>query len=172
MPPNLQLPVQPEPVVGTTKRTITPRSARAHPWAPEVSDHECAVPKVGGAAIMGDVTDSEHPKCRRCGVPVQRNLARFETFEHMHWLYFHLEFEHAVDGLYPGDPDVARRDPACPARAFDDDPIPNWLDVPTRVPLAESAGRHWINPSRARAQLLRVWLLPARARCASGRVVR
>jgi hypothetical protein len=78
---------------------------------------------------MCGMTDSDELKCRRCGVAVQRNRARYDTFEHMHWLCFHLEFEHQADGLYPGDPDIACRDPACPARAFDQDPVPDWLNI-------------------------------------------
>ena len=61
--------------------------------------------------------------CARCGRPVERNAERFETLEHMHWLCFHLEFEH-FDGR--GDADAACPDPACPARAFDPSPPPVW----------------------------------------------
>ncbi len=41
------------------------------------------------------------PRCVRCGRPIEvnRDLAA-ERFRHMHWLCFHLEFEHA------GDPDA------------------------------------------------------------------
>lgn len=48
--------------------------------------------------------DVEPKVCRRYGQPVVANAERFETFEQMHWLCFHLEFEHE------GDPDVACRD--------------------------------------------------------------
>jgi hypothetical protein len=53
---------------------------------------------------------------------VERNRSNYETFEKMHWLCFHLEFEH------DGDPDIACADPSCPARAFDPEPPPNWTD--------------------------------------------
>ena len=51
-----------------------------------------------------------------------RNAARWEVFEHMHWLCFHLEYEHDVTR----DADLACADPSCPARAFDPDPPPVW----------------------------------------------
>jgi hypothetical protein len=44
----------------------------------------------------------------------------------MHWLSFRLEFEHLIEGEVPGDPDIACRDPRCPARAFDDLAQPGW----------------------------------------------
>lgn len=48
------------------------------------------------------------PRCVRCGRPVEvnRDLSA-DLFERMHWLCFHLEFEH------PGDPDAPCEDPAC-----------------------------------------------------------
>jgi hypothetical protein len=46
--------------------------------------------------------------CRRCGKPV-KNEKDYEVFEKMHWICFHLEFEH---GDY--DPDEPCRDPGCP----------------------------------------------------------
>lgn len=49
-----------------------------------------------------------HPACERCREPVERNRRHYELFERMHWLCFHLEFEHDVD------PDVACGDPSCP----------------------------------------------------------
>jgi len=63
------------------------------------------------------------PACVRCGRPVRRNQANYETFERMHWACFHYEFEHNGGA---GDPDEACRDPQCPARAFDDQPPPLW----------------------------------------------
>ena len=47
----------------------------------------------------------------------------YETYERMHWSCFHYEFEH---GAGRADPDIACRDPACPARAFDPNPQPPW----------------------------------------------
>lgn len=46
--------------------------------------------------------------CARCGKAVEVNAGNYELFEKMHWLCFHLEFEHG------GDPDKACEDPACP----------------------------------------------------------
>jgi hypothetical protein len=48
--------------------------------------------------------------CVRCGRPVIENAGYYEVFEKMHWLCFHLEFEHK------GDPDLACSDPSCPWR--------------------------------------------------------
>ena len=45
--------------------------------------------------------------CRRCGRPVIANRALYDVFEQMHWLCFHLEFEHS------GDPDAPCTDPSC-----------------------------------------------------------
>jgi hypothetical protein len=46
--------------------------------------------------------------CVRCGRAVIKNRDEFETFEKMHWLCFHLEYEHKAD------PDEACDDPSCP----------------------------------------------------------
>ena len=46
--------------------------------------------------------------CRNCGKPVSRYRADFDVFEQMHWLCFHLQFEHE------GDPDDPCGDPSCP----------------------------------------------------------
>lgn len=46
--------------------------------------------------------------CKRCGKPVEVFAADYDLFEQMHWLCFHLEFEHE------GDPDEACGDPSCP----------------------------------------------------------
>lgn len=48
------------------------------------------------------------PRCARCGRPIEvnRDLAA-DIFEGMHWLCFHLEFEH------PGDPDAPCADLSC-----------------------------------------------------------
>ena len=47
-------------------------------------------------------------KCRRCGRPVEIYAADYDTFAGMHWLCFHLEFEHQ------GDPDGPCQDIGCP----------------------------------------------------------
>ena len=46
--------------------------------------------------------------CVRCGKPVEVNKDYYDVFEKMHWLCFHLEFEHS------GDPDEPCADPSCP----------------------------------------------------------
>ena len=45
--------------------------------------------------------------CVRCNLPVEKNAASYELFEGMHWLCFHLEFEHDAD------PDTPCSDPSC-----------------------------------------------------------
>jgi len=37
------------------------------------------------------------PICVRCNKPVILNVEFYETFERMHWLCFHLEYEHDAD---------------------------------------------------------------------------
>ena len=78
-------------------------------------------PSGSRAGQSGAVVDEA--RCARCGRPVVRNKDSYETFEQMHWLCFHYEFEH-FNG--EGDPDEACGDPSCPARAFDPDPPPSW----------------------------------------------
>jgi hypothetical protein len=52
---------------------------------------------------------SESPKiCVRCNEPVVKNAESYDVFEKMHWLCFHLEFEHS------GDADTPCEDPSCP----------------------------------------------------------
>lgn len=46
--------------------------------------------------------------CKRCGRPVIRSKDSYDVFEGMHWLCFHLEFEH------DGDPDDPCKDISCP----------------------------------------------------------
>ena len=51
---------------------------------------------------------NEQKICKRCGQPVTVNADSYDAFEQMHWLCFHLEYEHE------GDPDTACGDPSCP----------------------------------------------------------
>ena len=51
---------------------------------------------------------SEPKICRRCNQAITVNADSYDVFEQMHWLCFHLEFEHQ------GDPDEACGDPGCP----------------------------------------------------------
>ena len=56
-----------------------------------------------------EASDQERrPICVRCGEPVIVNAPEYDLFERMHWLCFHLEFEHATD------PDEPCHDPSCP----------------------------------------------------------
>ncbi|KAB8145893.1 hypothetical protein F8S13_02100 [Chloroflexia bacterium SDU3-3] len=54
------------------------------------------------------MTTPEPLICVRCHQPVTAKADQYELFEHMHWLCFHLEFEHQAD------PDVPCDDPSCP----------------------------------------------------------
>ncbi|HLY13872.1 MAG TPA: hypothetical protein VKR24_05940 [Candidatus Limnocylindrales bacterium] len=58
-----------------------------------------------------------------------RNRGSYLTFEHMHQLCFHLEFEHQSDGL-PLDPDAPCKDPRCPALILLKEPVASY-DAPT-----------------------------------------
>lgn len=55
---------------------------------------------------------SEKRICLRCGFPVVKSADDYETFERMHWICFHYEFEHGHDR----DPDVPCTDPGCPSQ--------------------------------------------------------
>jgi hypothetical protein len=48
--------------------------------------------------------------CRRCGRPVGVSAAEFETYERMHYVCFHYEFEHD-----PVDPDRECEAGGCPS---------------------------------------------------------
>jgi hypothetical protein len=41
--------------------------------------------------------NSPSPICVKCNKPVVINRELYETFEKMHWLCFHLEYEHDAD---------------------------------------------------------------------------
>jgi hypothetical protein len=47
--------------------------------------------------------------CRKCGLPVKVNEEIYDVLENMHWICFHLEFEHGEH-----DPDEPCDDPSCP----------------------------------------------------------
>ena len=51
---------------------------------------------------------SEIKICRHCKEPVVVNAENYDVFENMHWLCFHLAFEHN------SDPDEKCDDPSCP----------------------------------------------------------
>jgi hypothetical protein len=50
----------------------------------------------------------EEKICKRCQRPVIKYNEKYEIFEGMHWLCFHLEFEHDCE------PDEPCGDPSCP----------------------------------------------------------
>jgi hypothetical protein len=50
------------------------------------------------------------PSCARCGRPVVVNRESYDVFERMHYLCFHMEFEHGDH-----DPDEGCGVPGCPA---------------------------------------------------------
>lgn len=51
---------------------------------------------------------TEEKICVRCQKPVIKYQEKYEIFEGMHWLCFHLEFEHDCE------PDEPCHDPSCP----------------------------------------------------------
>ena len=51
---------------------------------------------------------SKYPICVKCGKPVEKSKDEYDAYEKMHWLCFHLEFEH------DNDPDLPCNDPSCP----------------------------------------------------------
>ena len=52
--------------------------------------------------------NNETKICKSCGKPVEETSEYYEIQENMHWLCFHLEFEH------DSDPDTPCSDPSCP----------------------------------------------------------
>jgi len=52
--------------------------------------------------------DKPQLTCRLCNQPVEHNKEYYDVFEGMHWICFHIMFEHS------GDPDVPCADPICP----------------------------------------------------------
>jgi hypothetical protein len=79
--------------------------------------------------------------CRRCDRPVEVHADHYDTFEGMHWLCFHLEFEHA------GDPDAACADPGCPwseIRIYREKLVELGVDPKTVIEAAIDA--HWYRP--------------------------
>lgn len=54
------------------------------------------------------MTAEEIPACELCGKPVIANQDYYDVFERMHWLCFHIIFEHRADA------DEPCTDPSCP----------------------------------------------------------
>jgi hypothetical protein len=55
---------------------------------------------------------SDPPICVRCNLPVSVNREMYDVFERMHYLCFHMEFEHG-----DADPDEGCGVPGCPVAA-------------------------------------------------------
>lgn len=53
-------------------------------------------------------TPNDTKICKRCKQPVIVSADRYDVFEQMHWLCFHLEYEHQAD------PDESCGDVDCP----------------------------------------------------------
>jgi hypothetical protein len=51
--------------------------------------------------------------CERCERPVAVEADNYDTFEHMHWICFHYEFEHD-----PFDPDEECGAGGCPSKVI------------------------------------------------------
>jgi hypothetical protein len=58
----------------------------------------------------GQVSDDSVRVCRRCSRPVSMPAADYDTFEQMHYVCFHYEFEHD-----PADVDAPCRAGGCPS---------------------------------------------------------
>lgn len=67
---------------------------------------------------------TEFPLSVRCNTQVKVSKDQYEVFERMHWLCFHLEFEH---GEY--DPDEPCEDPSCPWNRIPGAARVMWDDV-------------------------------------------
>jgi hypothetical protein len=75
--------------------------------ADELDGSQRSVPSLDVTIIVAKMTSL--PSCRKCGRRIEANAANAGIFEGMHWLCFHLEYEHDAD------PDIACGDYAgCP----------------------------------------------------------
>jgi hypothetical protein len=68
---------------------------------------------IGIAFVRQDWGVAEALICRRCNRPVIIAADRYDTFEQMHYVCFHYEFEHD-----PFDPDEECSAGGCPAAAI------------------------------------------------------
>lgn len=81
---------------------------------------------------------SEAKICKRCNQPVTVNADQYDVFEQMHWLCFHLEFEHDTD------PDKACSDPSCPwwqIEVFKDKLL--GIGVDPKLVISETIEKRW-----------------------------
>lgn len=62
----------------------------------------------GGDREVNKEGTEEARLCELCGKPVTVNRDYYDVFERMHWLCFHIVFEHRED------PDRPCSDPSCP----------------------------------------------------------
>jgi hypothetical protein len=62
-------------------------------------------------------SQAEAPSCARCGREVRVSREQYETFERMHYVCFHYEFEHD-----PFDPDEECAAGGCPSSRLDGPP--------------------------------------------------
>jgi hypothetical protein len=86
------------------------------------------------------MTPTPSPICVRCHQPVTVNHDSYDAFEHMHWLCFHLEFEHLAD------PDEPCNDPSCPwwhIRVFRD-ALTRFGHEPQAI-LHQAIDERWLN---------------------------
>ncbi|RJQ74436.1 hypothetical protein D5S17_22685 [Pseudonocardiaceae bacterium YIM PH 21723] len=60
--------------------------------------------------------ESEELTCRRCALPVRVGRDHYDTFEQMHYVCFHYEFEHRI-AVPDGDPDEDCGVAGCPSSA-------------------------------------------------------
>jgi hypothetical protein len=89
--------------------------------------------------------------CKRCNRPVIKNSEHYDTYEHMHWICFHLEYEH---GEY--DPDEPCSDPSCPWRhkmSFELDKIRKKIELSL-----QSSGKYDKNTCKDIAFHMTDWL--------------
>jgi len=81
---------------------------------------------------------TEKKICKRCKQPITVNANNYDIFEQMHWLCFHLEYEHG------DDPDKACGDPSCPWWLIDlfKDKL-SQLDIDPETVIKEAIAKRW-----------------------------
>lgn len=85
----------------------------------------------------GDMTSgSDAPMCRRCGRPVEVSRSQYDTFEQMHYVCFHYEFEHD-----PADPDEECSAGECPSASVN--------PRPDRRPVTRLAARELLRSGKS-----------------------
>ncbi|MDS0134988.1 MULTISPECIES: hypothetical protein [unclassified Amycolatopsis] len=101
----------------------------------------------------------ENRLCRRCGYPVRLNRDDYETFERMHFVCFHYEFEHR-SGVPDNDPDVAcglLHCPSAPAARHKDELVA--VVTALAADCSEGVPAFWANDTLPRyLEALAAWL--------------